>query len=330
MSHATVPHRTLEVAHLLGADRVRRPRGREVAIAEAVVEPASIEEIAELVRKCESDRITLAPFGAGRTLAEIRRHPADLGISLKRMARVVAYEPDDMTIVAQAGQTLGEVNRLCATRRQRLGVDPPGPDAGTLGAIIGAAHAGPLRHSEGLVRDLLIGIQFVGHGGRVVRAGGRVVKNVAGYDLMKLMTGAFGTLGIVTEAAFKVRPIPEHYALATAAFDSLAAAFAAASRLHDALPLAHLEVTGPAYSAPFGYPRDYLVLAGFGGNRGEMEYQRTRIAGMLDRGTDFLQDTAAAQAYQRLRDLAASAATVTARLAVLPAAMAGCLATIQR
>jgi FAD/FMN-containing dehydrogenase len=108
------------------------------------------------------------------------------------------------------------------------------------------------------------------------------------------------------------------------------AAFAAASRLHDALPPAHLEVTSPACSALFGYPRDYLVLAGFGGNRDEMEYQRTRIAGILDRATDFLQDTAAAEAYQRLRDLVPPSATAAARLAVLPAAMAACLATIQR
>ncbi len=79
------------------------------------------------------------------------------------------------------------------------------------------------------MRDLLIGIQFVGHGGRIVRAGGRVVKNVAGYDLMKVMTGSFGTLGIVTEATFKVRPIPENYTLAVARFDAHDAAFAAAS-----------------------------------------------------------------------------------------------------
>ncbi len=75
------------------------------------------------------------------------------------------------------------------------------------------------------MRDLLIGIQFVGHGGRIVRAGGRVVKNVAGYDLMKVLTGSFGTLGIVTEAAFKVRPIPELYALAIAQYDRIAQPF---------------------------------------------------------------------------------------------------------
>src|SRR5579862_1718458 len=214
MSHGAVSHRMLEIGSLLGADRVRRPRGREISIAETVIEPASLEEISALVRKCESDRFTLAPLGDGATLAALRRRPVDLGISLKRLARVIAYEPEDMTIVATAGLTLDQVNHLCGERRQRLGIDPPNPACHTLGALIGAAHSGPLRLSEGLVRDLLIGIQFIGHGGRVVRAGGRVVKNVAGYDLMKLMTGSFGTLGIITEATFKIRPLPERYAIA--------------------------------------------------------------------------------------------------------------------
>jgi len=320
----------LEIGSLLGADRVRRPVGREIAIAETVVEPASIEEISELVRKCESDRIALAPFGAGSTLAELRRRPVELGISLKRRARVIAYEPEDMTIVAMAGLTLGDVNRLCAVRHQRLCVDPPNPAARTLGAIIGAAHAGPLRHSEGLVRDLLIGIQFVGHGGRVVRAGGRVVKNVAGYDLMKLMTGSFGTLGIITEAIFKVRPLPERYAIAVATYQDMESAFAAAMRLHDTLPLAHLEVLSPGYGKLFGYAPNYLILAGFSGNHDELKYQREKITGMLDVATDILEETVAQEAYQRLRDLTPPNGALTAQVSVLPAALARCLIASQQ
>src|SRR4029077_2806891 len=125
--------------------------------------------------------------------------------------RVIAYEPDDMTVIAEAGLTLASLNGLTATRGQRLPADPPHPDRVTLGALVAAAHAGPLRLSEGTVRDLLIGVRFVGHDARPIHGGGRVVKNVAGYDLMKVMTGSFGTLGIITETTFKVRPIPAHY-----------------------------------------------------------------------------------------------------------------------
>jgi glycolate oxidase FAD binding subunit len=329
MSHAAVSRVMLEVGSLLGADRVRRPSGREVAIAETVVEPASIEEIAELVRKCESDRIALAPFGAGRTLAELRRRPAELGVSLKRMARVVAYEPDDMTVVALAGMTLGEINRLMVSQRQRLGIDPPNPDMTTIGAMIGAAQAGPLRHSEGPGRDLLIGIQFVGHGGRVVRAGGRVVKNVAGYDLMKLLTGSFGTLGIVTEATFKVRPLPENYALIAAPFVAMEPVFEAAFRLHDALPLLHLEVLSAGCGERFGYPQNYLLLAGLGGNNEELSYQRAKIAELLGSAHEVIEGARADEAYRCLRDLDLPTAAFKAQLSILPAAMGRCLEAME-
>ena len=320
----------LEIGALLGADRVRRPLERETGIAQTIVEPASLDEISELVRKCESDGFTLAPLGSGATLTELRRRPVDLGISLKRLSRVIAYEPEDMTIVATAGLTLGEVNRLCGERRQRLGIDPPNPASHTLGAVIGAAHSGPLRLSEGLVRDLLIGIQFIGNAGRVVRAGGRVVKNVAGYDLMKLMTGSFGTLGIVTEATFKIRPMPERYAIATASFPTIESAFGAAARVHDALPLTHMEVLSPGYAKLVGYQPNYLMLAGFSGNRDELSYQRDKIAGLLDIACDILEETGAQELYRRLRDLSSTNRSLVAQISVLPAKLAQCVASVQR
>ena len=176
---------------------------------------------------CEVDRIPMAPIGAARSLSQIRARRC-VGISLRRLARIIAYEPDDMTVVAESGITVGELNAAIASPRQRLPVDPCNPNLTTLGSFIGAAHSGPLRLSEGTSRDLLIGIRFVGHGGRLVHGGGRVVKNVAGYDLMKLMGGSFGTLGIVTEATFKVRPIPNDYSLALVPFALASEAFAAA------------------------------------------------------------------------------------------------------
>ena len=231
---------------IVGADRVRAPTDTEARAADAIVEPASIEEICEIVRMCEADRIALAPIGAARSLAGIRRSPVALGISMARLARIVAYEPDDMTIVAESGITVGKLNAAMAGARQRLPVDPCGPGMTTLGSLIGAAHSGPLRLSEGTSRDLLIGVRFVGHGGSLVHGGGRVVKNVAGYDLMKLMGGAFGTLGIVTEATFKVRPIPSDYCLAVVPYARAADAFAAACILNDSMPLSNLDILSPA------------------------------------------------------------------------------------
>ena len=297
---------------------------RTLGAAQTIVEPQSAEEIAAIVRKCETDKITLAPLGAARTLAQIRRSPAQIGISLKRMASIVAYEPDDMTVVAQAGLTIGDLNATLATPGQRLPVDPRDPGATSLGSLIAAAHAGPLRLSEGTVRDLLIGIQFVGHGGRIVRAGGRVVKNVAGYDLMKVMTGSFGTLGIVTEASFKVRPIPENYTLAVAAFPNADAAFAAASTLHHQVPLIHLEVASPGAGTAIGAPDRFVVLAGFAGIRSELAYQRDRIAPVLGPTIEMLDGDRALELYSSLRDLGFGDDAIATRMAVLPSELARC------
>jgi glycolate oxidase FAD binding subunit len=303
----------------------RAPNAIEACACETIVEPESADEIAEIVLKCERDRITLAPIGAARSLADLRAQPVALGVSLARMTRVIAYEPDDMTVVAEPGITLASLNDHMAAHRQRLPLDPANPAATTLGAMIGAAKAGPVRLSEGLVRDLMIGIRFVGHGGRIVRAGGRVVKNVAGYDLMKVLTGSFGTLGIVTEATFKVRPIPELYALALKPCDQSADAFAAAGKLHDALPLSHLEVLSGQLGAAFGAPGKFLVLAGVSGNEREVEYQLTKIAELAE-PVETLRAARASETYERLRDFEFAVDALIAQLAVPPAELARCLA----
>ncbi|MGH7948759.1 MAG: FAD-binding oxidoreductase [Candidatus Binataceae bacterium] len=316
------------VRSLVAPDRSRPAIGIEAAAAELILEPADIAELAPLVRKCEADGIPLAPLGAARTLSQIRRAPVPLGVSLTRMKRIVAYETDDMTIVVEAGATLADLRRATAPRRQRLPIDPRVPDATTVGSAIGAAHAGPLRLSEGTVRDLLIGIQFVGHDGRSVRAGGRVVKNVAGYDLMKVMTGSFGTLGIVTEATFKVRPVPERYMIVGASFERAADAFDAALRLRDALSLAHLEVVSPAIADALGGVAKFTVLAGMNGNHTEVEHQKSIVARTLGGSIDLMDDTDAFARYERLRDAEIERATLSARLATnpaeLPAAIAAC------
>jgi glycolate dehydrogenase FAD-binding subunit len=323
------------VSRLLGADRIRRPQGRETLAARIIVEPRDGDEIAALVRQCEGGSesetgpITLAPLGAARTLGEIRRSPAMLGVSLARMDRIVAYEHEDMTVIAEAGMTLGALNRRLAEHGQRLPLDPRNPDETTLGALIGASQAGPLRLSEGTPRDLLIGVRFIGHAGRAVHGGGRVVKNVAGYDLMKVMTGSFGTLGIITEAAFKVRPIPAGYTIGFAAFGRAADAFAAALKLHDALPLMHVEVLSPALSARFGHPDAFLLLAAIAGNAPELEYQRDYFRsghGAGFAGVTFSDGARAIETYEQLRDLEfAPASAMAAQLATAPAELARCV-----
>ena len=137
----------------------------------------------------------------------------DVALSTRRLARILAHEAADMTVTVEAGATLAAVNAALEPARQRLPLDPPHPEHTTIGAAIATDASGPLRLSQGKVRDLLIGIKVVLADGTLIKGGGRVVKNVAGYDLMKLFTGSFGTLGAVVEATFRLRPRPEREVL---------------------------------------------------------------------------------------------------------------------
>ena len=300
---------------------MRVPSGAEIAAASTIVEPESVAEVSEVARFCEAGRISLAPIGAVRTLSQIRRAPVAVGVSLKRLAKIVAYEPEDMTVAAEAGMTVGALNAHLARSRQRLPVDPRNPEITSLGALIGASHAGPLRLSEGTARDLLIGIRFVGHGGAVVHGGGRVVKNVAGYDLMKVMGGSFGTLGIITEATFKVRPIPEKYCLAMLQCEKSADAFAAASALNNALPLTNLDFLSPRLAAQFGVGR-HLLFVGFSGSSLEIAYQTDKVNHLTGARAEILDSERAAETYARLRDLDLGFAPLVAQIGVPPAALA--------
>jgi glycolate oxidase FAD binding subunit len=315
---------------LLGPQRARMPAGAaEAAGGLVVVEPASLDELSVLVRHCEAERLTLAPIGSGRTVGAMRARPAVVAVSLNSLARIVAYEPADMTASVEAGLTLGELNRRLAAHGQRLPLDPARPDTVTIGALIAGAKAGPLRLSEGTARDMVVGIRFVGHGGRAVHGGGTVVKNVAGYDLMKVMTGSFGTLGIITEVSFKVRPVPEGYTLARASFSSLTDAFAAGMRVYDALSPIHLEVVSPGLGGTLGLEGRFGLLAAFCGNGAEIEYQRARAVELFGRQSDFFEGAEAQHLYQQLRDLDFESAALSAQLTVLPRALGQCLEACQ-
>jgi glycolate dehydrogenase FAD-binding subunit len=317
-----------EIAALFGTDRVREPTAREAAAAGVIVEPQSAEEIGDLVRVCERNSVSLAPIGAARTLSEIRREPVVVGLSLARMARVIAYEPDDMTITVEGGITLAEIARAMAPSHQRLPADSRAPSDTTAGAFIAAHHAGPLRLSEGTVRDILIGIRYAGHDGHAIHAGGRVVKNVAGYDLMKVMTGSFGTLGIITEATFKVRPAPAHHAVATCRYDAIGPAFHAAQWLNDLLPLAYLEVLSPAACERSGLAPAFTLVAGCSGTLPEIESMTRRIRAQTqgDARAEVLEADGAIGIYARLRDLEFSDAAIAAQIAVIPAQLAATVA----
>lgn len=174
------------------------------------LEPTSVEECAEVLRGAARDRLRLTFVGGGTSL-ELGNPGQEVQASLftRKLARVVEYAPEDQVIVAEAGVTLAELQSLAARNRQWLGVDAPHAERATLGGLVAVNAFGPRRVRYGGVRELLLGVKLVRADGVVAHSGGKVVKNVAGFDVPKLVCGSLGTLGLIAQVTFRLHPLPE-------------------------------------------------------------------------------------------------------------------------
>ncbi len=176
----------------------------------AVVTPGSVGEVSELMAASSREGWRVVPAGAGRWLgAGGVPDGVDIVLTTGALNSIVEYEPADLTVTAQAGVTLGALSRICGAEGQWLPLDPAGGEEGTLGATLATASYGPLHAAFGLPRDHLLGVTVVAGDGRVLRFGGKVVKNVAGFDLGKLIVGSWGTLGVITSATLRLHPTPQ-------------------------------------------------------------------------------------------------------------------------
>lgn len=172
---------------------------------------ASIDTVAgvrDRVRDAAARDAALRIVGRGTWLDAGRPVRATESISLESLAGITEYVPGDLTLTARAGTTLAEIRAATAEHGQWLALDPHGGDEGTLGATVATASAGPLFTAFGRPRDLVLGLEFVTSAGAIVRGGGRVVKNVAGFDLTRLLTGSWGTLGVITEVTVRLHARP--------------------------------------------------------------------------------------------------------------------------
>lgn len=189
-----------------------------------VVEPTSVEEAAEVMRVAYSHGAAVIPWGAGTRMGlGMPPRAADLVLSTRSLNGIVDYRPEDLTVTVRAGTPLGDLQAALGREGQFLPLDPAWAQTATIGGIIATNASGPLRLAYGPARDLVIGTRVVNADGLVSKAGGRVVKNVAGYDLNKLYIGSLGTLGVIVELSFKVWPIPPTTGTVLASFADLGA-----------------------------------------------------------------------------------------------------------
>src|SRR5919198_5685090 len=177
--------------------------------AGAAASVTSTAEVQERVRDAAERGAPLRIAGRGTWLDAGRSVRTDHLLSLESLSGVVEYTPGDLTLTARAGTPLDEIARVTRAEGQWLALNPFGAERGTLGATVATASSGPLAHAFGTPRDCVLGLETVTGAGAVVRTGGRVVKNVAGFDLTRLFTGSWGTLAVITEVTVRLRAIPE-------------------------------------------------------------------------------------------------------------------------
>ena len=231
------PSAASHLANLLAPDEiVSQERLEDYAvdgvIPQAAVRPANRKDVGEIMRWASSQGISVFPRGGGTQLS-LGNVPGCVGIALdlSRQDRLLDYQPGDLTATVESGIALAQLQQRLAAGGKFLPLESSVADTSTIGGILAANTTGPLRFSYGQPRDWLIGIGIVSAAGVETKAGGKVVKNVTGYDLNKLYTGSLGTLGVIVEATFKLSPIPIQRATVLASFPGLQEAIQASSGL---------------------------------------------------------------------------------------------------
>lgn len=254
------------------------------------LQPTSAAEVQEAVRTHRR----LLPRGGGSKSALSRPHEGQTVLDLSGLSGVLEYDPGEYVFVARAGTRLAEVEALLAQHGQYLPFDPPLVEQeATLGGTVAAGLSGPMRQRYGGVRDFILGVQFVDGEGQLVRGGGKVVKNAAGFDLPKLMVGSLGRLGILTEVAFKVFPAPKATATLLVNFPALEAALEALYRLAgSAIELYALDLQPPST----------LVLR-LGGLPEALPARLERLQAFLGRGGEPLSGEAETAYWRSLNEL---------------------------
>jgi glycolate oxidase FAD binding subunit len=306
------------------------------------LQPAEQAALGAAVRAACEARRAIYPIGGGTSLGfglPIRQE--GIGLSLAGLNRVIDYPARDMTITVEAGITIEQLAGTLAVERQRLPVDVPQADRATLGGVIATNFSGPRRYGQGTIRDYVIGISAVDGRGTPFSGGGRVVKNVAGYDFCKLLCGSLGTLGVVTQVTLKLKPQPQASGLLAVGVPDAPSAepLLAALVQSQTTPAAIELLSGPPWRndpalARLAAEAAAVLLVGFEGTRTEVDWMLDQLRHeWRQQGAGTIHQVAPEQIdplWRRLIEFpAADPAAAVLKANVLPSALCGMMALLQ-
>lgn len=248
-----------------------------------LVTPESVEQVCEVMQLASSEHWTVLPAGAATWVdAGNVLEPINIVVSTQKLTRIIEHVPADLIAIAEAGVTLRALNEDLRRKGQWLPIDPPDDGTATMGGVVGTGLGGAQEFGYGTPRRHVIGMKVVRADGSLVKMGGRVVKNVAGYDLSKLFTGSYGTLGVIVEVNFKLRPVPFETATVVAGGNRQHLLACGRRVIASKLFPVAVELLSPGPGAAMGFTEsDYVCLIKFDGSKNGVGYQAKTASAII-------------------------------------------------
>lgn len=326
--------RELDTGSVRGEPENLQPYTVDGLVPSVLCLPRNLDQLSSALRVLSEARASVVPWGGGTSMG-VGNIPRglDVVIGLERISDLVEHDDVNLTATAQAGMKLASLQTLLARANQFLALDPPHPSRATIGGLVATNANGPRRMMYGGVRDQVVGMKMILGNGVSIKAGGKVVKNVAGYDMCKLFIGSLGTLGIITEVTFRMAPIPECAATAVASGALTSCLQLAHELLKSTLLPAAITILDANALKSAGLATGAGAVAvwseGFEENVSRHLRDIRIMAEAIGLGIEVLRDDSHRRLWEKIRDFGAGDATVLYRVTVPLSAVAKVLTTIE-
>ncbi|MBD2507063.1 FAD-binding oxidoreductase [Nostoc muscorum FACHB-395] len=301
-----------------------------------IVYPRTQQQLAAVIAKAHSHNWRVLPCGSGSKLSWGGLvKGVDVVVSTERINQLIEHAVGDLTVTVEAGMKFSDLQALLAKSRQFLALDPTAPESATIGGIVATGDTGSLRQRYGSVRDQLLGVTFVRADGEIAKAGGRVVKNVAGYDLMKLLTGSYGTLGLISQLTFRVYPLSEASGTVVLTGSAEAVSQAADILRGSALTPVQADLLSTKLVSSLGLGQGLGLIARFQSISESVKEQSNRVLEVgqkLGLNGAIFADADEASLWQRLQErihFSARESVITCKIGVLPTAAVDILTQVE-